>query len=839
MKRKLDNKLQLYDSPDRWTDCRNNKCECVRCGEIAQGVYYRNGDEICLACALESMTLDMKDIIDVEGLSAVAEIIDDQGMVAEKIGIIKNLDFLLEVSSMKNVPVKNLLPHILEMSGMAGPHPLFVLLRLLTMYTVIQNEEIFLKTIIKRAREIVEENKLPSYNVQLYNLALIVSFIAPYNKWGFALIERALSYAKKNNDHNFLDWFVIKGGYYFPRSDSLKRMNEYELLKNFRIGLRVFSDERERVKRLLDEIYKVPDLKNIYVTFIKDIREINGKRSSLRKIDYITIITDFLSDEKLFSMAWDRAPVWIREAIEKIVWNDDVISYTGLMEKAGLTPAKKKKSNYFYEGPHLPREFSVFTYFYTGSRYGLDGDKVYLSLDSQFSDLLRSSLKKPDEGWLVFRDRCKTGLSMGSNPEILDQLSIVSVYIDQVGLKYSKDGKRILKTSIHSIKKLCTVNELYPGDKKLGTMRLEFLLNMVYIFLETTGDSGSLPPKDLFKHIFTFYFGSEGKNSKENLGWMLDYLDYPFYGMADNKQDLILRERQSIRKLLDQLVVGKWVAIEAVYRYLKENGNLPCPVYFDKKYTDMVSFREIEKEYYSTSNKIQVDSTIAGIVMRIPYLKALFFALNTLGVVSVGYDYPKNTIYRSKSNPWLSVYDGIRDVSLTPLGAWLIGKNDDPGIAENTMPEEIDLDDKRLLIRYRGQRPMVNLLLSRIAYPLNRGSYLITFESFLAVCSSVEDIKREIGFFRSDISENPPRIWETFFEEIIKNADPFTPEADDFYIFSVKKNNRSLIEKLFKDPYLKNHIIKAEDYRLLVKKKYYKSVRARLLELGYFLPQMK
>ncbi len=839
MNRKIDNELILFDSPDVWTDCRNNKCECVRCGEIAQGVYYRNGDEICLECALESMTLNMKDIIDVEGLSAVAEIIDDQELVAEKIGIIENLDFLLEVSSMENVPVKNLLPHILEMSGMAGPHPLFALLRLLTIYTVIQKEEIFLKTIIKRAREIVEENELPPCNMQLYNLALIVSFTAPYNKWGVALVEKALSCAKKNNVHNILDWFVVKDGYYFPRSDSLKRMNEYKLLKNFRIGLRVFSDEREQVKRLLDEIYKVPDLKNIYVTFIKDIREINSKRSTLKKIDYITIITDFLSDEKLFSMAWSSAPLWIREAIERIVWNDDAISYTGLMEKAGFTLTKKKKTYYFYEGPHFPREFAIFTYFYTGSRSGLDDDKVYLSLDSKFSDLLRSSLKKPDEGWLVFRDQCTAGLSMGSNPDILDQLSIVSVYINQVGLKYSKDGKRILKTSINSIKKLCTVNELYPGDKKLGTMRMDFLLNMVYIFLETTGNSASLPPKDLIKRIFTFYFGTEGENSKENLGWMLDYLDYPYYGMADNKQELIRRERQSIGKLLDQLVVGKWVAIEAVYRYLKVSGNLPCPVYFDKKYTDMVSFREIDKEYYSTSNKIQVDSTRAGIVMKIPYLKALFFALNTLGVVSVGYDYPRNTIYRSKSNPWLSEYDGIREISLTPLGAWLIGKNDDPGIAENTMPEEIILDDKRLLIRYRGKRPIVNLLLSRIAQPLNKGSYLITFESFLAACSAVEDIKREIRFFRSDICKNPPKIWEDFFEEIIKNADPFTPETDDFYIFSVKKNNRNLIEKLFKDPYLKYHIIKAEDYRIFIKKKYYKPVRARLLAFGYFLPQIK
>ncbi len=839
MNRKIDNKIELFNSPDKWDDCKNHECECIRCGEQERGVYYRNGDALCLECALEVITLDMETIIDVEGLSPVAEIIDNQDMVAEKIGIIKNLDFLLEVSSMENVPMKNLLPYILKMTGMTSPHPLFALLRLLSLYTIIQHEEIFLKPVLEQAREIVEENKLPFYNMQLYNLALIVSFIAPYNKWGSALIEQALFYAEENNDHNILEWFVEKDGYYFPRADSLRYMSEHELLKNFRIGLRVISDDRESVKRLLDEIYKVSDLKNIYMTFIKDIREINGQRSSLRKIDYITIITDFLSDEKLFSMAWNKAPAWIREAIEKIVWNDDVISYAVLMKKAGFTPAKKKKSYYFYDGPHLPREFSVFTYFYTGSRYGLDEDRVYLSLDSKFSDVLRSFLKKPDEGLLVSRDQCTTGLSIGSNPDILEQLSIVSVYINQVGLKYSKDGKRILKTSINSIKKLCTVNELYPGDKKLGTMRMEFLLNMVYIFLETTGASGPLPPKDLFKHIFAFYFGSEGENSKENFGWMLDYLDYPYYGMADNKQDLIRRERQSIRKLLDQMVVGKWVAIEAVYRYLKANGDLPCPVYFNKKYTDMVSFREIEKEYYSTSNKIQVDSTIAGIVMKIPYLKALFFALNTLGVVSVGYDYPKNTIYRSKSNPWLSMYDGIREVSLTPLGAWLIGKNVDPGITEDTMPEEIILDDKRLLIRYRGQRPIVNLLLSRIAQPLNRRSYLITFESFLAACSSVEDIKREIGFFRSDISENPPKIWEDFFEEIIKNADPFTPETDDFYVFSVKKNNRSLIEKLFKNPYLKYHIIKAENYRIFIKKKYYKSVRARLLELGYFLPQIK
>ncbi len=334
--------------------------------------------------------------------------------------------------------------------------------------------------------------------------------------------------------------------------------------------------------------------------------------------------------------------------------------------------------------------------------------------------------------------------------------------------------------------------------------------------------------------IFSFYFDPKAR-ILFNFSQFLNYLKVRYIGNSQSDHDRFFQERMAVQELLGQLVVDKWVGIGNIYRYFNSKGTMPQPVKLSMYMGDVYFSTRVDRSYRVSVERVDIDDTNEGEALFHPYLKLVMFVLNTLGVVDIAYTEPKNNIFQDKNNPWLSVYDGIKEVSLTPLGAWLLGKSDTYEGFTKKASVEVVLDDKRLIVTVIGNDPVVDLTLTRMSHPLGSGSFIVSSDIFLQDCRSAGDIKDKINNFKTNICKKPPQIWEDFFTSLLQKIDPLEYQQEVMLLFKLDPSNKDLISLLFTDPYLKWNIMKVEDYHILIRESSYKAVKKRLAEHGYLL----
>lgn len=165
------------------------------------------------------------------------------------------------------------------------------------------------------------------------------------------------------------------------------------------------------------------------------------------------------------------------------------------------------------------------------------------------------------------------------------------------------------------------------------------------------------------------------------------------------------------------------------------------------------------------------------------------FLLAAFGIVDIAYNYPKNERIQKKEREYLSVFDGLRYIRLTPLGAFLAGLKKDHA--------------------FRGETEH----------------------------ATQADIEGKIRLFRKQVSAKPPRIWEKFLSGILNKIDPLIPEPDQS-VFRLKEYPE-LIELMARDEVLQKYILKAEGYHVLISAKNLYKVKKRLETFGYFIHQLR
>lgn len=850
----MDNTQWGYDSIENWYQVVGGNADCDLCGKKGVGVYYISDEEsACLSCILELFRQVAIDIIEEteDGLE-ILDAFDPELPPPLKIGMFLSMDELLEV--LKKLPEEKriIIYHSIIFSmGYNSPHPLSPLLRSIAVNKIILADDALLGTVLKDIDRDLSSYPAIDSKIFNYNMALTLSYLAPYNKLTRSLIEKILIKAKKRRDSFVLNWFVLRDGYYFPREDYFSEKGaSFQLIKTYRIKKKVSVaaaaasssgyTNSYRVKQALDEIYTLKYLKNIYNYYLSNVHKKAGispqfvwPGDKAKKKDYIRIFAEILNNDSLVKVFLEELPEWLRISFEEMLWDDKFLTLNEFRKRGKLEIPKTKKYDYYYD-PKLPHQAQLFQIWVYRGDYSSDRE-FFLYLDSLQKELFRSCFPVPENGKLVFNDENNSEYFVSTNSEILTQLQILVVYLGQVGLKRAKNGIKILKASIKEIKTVCNVPELYPEVKNLENLRLIMLLELVDKFIKKKKVNTQLSIDKLIKEIFSFYFDPKA-SSLFNFSQFLNYLKVSYIGNSPADQDRFYQERMAFQELLGQLVVDKWVGIENIYRYFNSKGTMPQPVKLSMYMDDVYFSISINRSYAAGVKRVNINDVNKGEALFRPYLKLVMFVLNTLGVVDIAYTEPKNNIFQDKKNPWLSVYDGIKEVSLTTLGAWILGKVDTYEGFTKKDSVEVVLDDKRLIVTVIGNDPVVDLTLTRMSRPLGAGCFIVSPDIFLHDCESAKDIRDKINIFKTNICKNPPQIWEEFFNSLLQKANPLEYKQEEMLLFKLDPANKDLISLLFSDPHLKYNIMKVEDYHILIKEGSYKAVKTRLAEHGYLLP---
>lgn len=832
--------MNRYNSCDAWDRLTEERLECCRCGEDKGGIFFSAEEPLCLKCVVREMAGMVRDeMTGPEAGTALSEQLFPDFPPARKIGLLWEMEKLIALG-------KNSCPETLEKIalgiilnlGYNSEHPLSYFVRALTVDQLMTHGEPLLPFL----REATRWRLPPHENLETlfleYNLSKVLALLAPRTAETQGFIDIQIQTARTRGDRFITRWFSLGDeGYRLSYEPAPGAVRLEKLFEHARLKIRKKEDPETQgdplltqAVQILDSGFTLAELKVITETFLYPLRfregigiaapvpPKNGRKSRYLK-DYAEILVNPEAAERLL----ESLPEWLKASLEQAVLEDRTFSLQELGERSGTHLPEERRYN-----PHRfrTRQASLrpdgcLLQFHEDTDGYYHRESRFYYLDEAVAGLFRRAFFASRPCRWTPKDRPASGLLTTGNDDILSQLPLLLSFAEQIGIKRSKNNGNILKSPLTEFRKLTTPAEPYSGPKELKTLRTEQLLHIGDKYRELRPDPAASPRK-LLEDLFTRFFAPAG-DVRLDLSFLSGHLKFQNRPQFTEGEEVLYgRVRLSVETLLKELPPGKWVEIEEIYKVLNIRRCLPVPFHLETVRGQVYITSRGESEYGSYDERIYLDYRNRREIVNLPFLKGLLFCLNTLGLLDMAYEDPVNPRFNNKGRPWLSVYDGVREISLTKLGAYLAGRRGFPGeeATGKTVSPPV-LDEKRLLITLDEENSLLEMTLKQMARPLAPRCYRVTPEVFLRNCEGSEDIAAKIASFRTYVCADPPEIWESFFGALIENADPLEQQGTDHLLFRLKSEDKALAKILLGDPGLRGGLLKAEDYHFFIRRSAY------------------
>ena len=327
--------------------------------------------------------------------------------------------------------------------------------------------------------------------------------------------------------------------------------------------------------------------------------------------------------------------------------------------------------------------------------------------------------------------------------------------IAQGHLKYTK-SERIALTSLRTLREMTGGPEFFENsDDDLALARTRLLVGGLAFVGEkereqllARGDSAEAVRKVLEK-----VFANASLLHEELLGHL-----------SRNANKWCPYSAQAVKNIavfFGKAPAGKWISWENIRRFhlLREER----PSIFSPGVAGLQAQAADVGDLWSRSLDVRDQNEFE--LVSVPLLKGFAFLLAGFGLAEIAYVLPTHKAYRRPKKDYLTPYDGLGFVRLTPLGEFVFRRRDHYELAAGPLTRTpMVLDETRLLATCRNADQLTELALRQFMEPLTAGHYRMTPKSFLGGCGSREDIEERIRLFRRVVSATPPAIWEQFFQ---------------------------------------------------------------------------
>ncbi len=356
------------------------------------------------------------------------------------------------------------------------------------------------------------------------------------------------------------------------------------------------------------------------------------------------------------------------------------------------------------------------------------------------------------------------------------------------------------------------------------TLRSYYLIITYLLTCERTYDHviNSASPLQLIQLCVKYVFDHTSKFCK---------LFLPHITCIDRDYDYSHRNTnrlmRSFERSLLTLKSSMWVSIEQVLYQTR------C--FFDNKTYVSILIQE-PTSYYNIGFKLHdknADEPIKydEIITRVTYqsIKSVLLAMASWGIIEIAYD-PTTT-----GNGPSYLTDALRYVRLTNLGKYVLGEAKSyqlPATMVNTR-KDFELNTDRLLIKVLNPNSKGNFALEKIAAPITSQLYRTNFSVFLKECNTKDDIVKNIDLFKKYIANEPPQIWEDFFNAMLERTNALKKVRTSYITRSIDAKDKELQDIIMHDPKLKQYILRAEGYVVLIEQAHLSDVNNILKTYGY------
>lgn len=298
------------------------------------------------------------------------------------------------------------------------------------------------------------------------------------------------------------------------------------------------------------------------------------------------------------------------------------------------------------------------------------------------------------------------------------------------------------------------------------------------------------------------------------------------------------RRKVIIEAVCEGCPVGRWVAVDELFRLMKIDGyrfeiaGNPWKLYFSDAnygslgYSGSVTFELLEARYT---------------------LAYLFEYLATLGLIDVAYTQPHGA-RPDYGNHWgtdefdfLSRYDGLRYLRLNALGAYCLGLSDSYSPQLPERPPLLALEPDLSLRRLRPPEPAEQLQLEQIARAEGPERWSLDAAAILAQSASGPEERARIrDFLVGSMAEDTPKEHLAELDDWLGSlAERASALSDLGPARLIQCRDTALAAMLSKDPATAAHCSRAGDRLLCVPEKKLAAFRKGLAGLGFVLPELK
>lgn len=267
-----------------------------------------------------------------------------------------------------------------------------------------------------------------------------------------------------------------------------------------------------------------------------------------------------------------------------------------------------------------------------------------------------------------------------------------------------------------------------------------------------------------------------------------------------------------------------WISIGDVLTQLcseSEGDSVP--------YTTMVFSPSLMSDLHDLTNAysnklISVDSFVSE--FGLATLQSLSLMLCSVGMAEVAL---------SPQHSFQSPFARAEFIRLTDLGRYALnvsGKYVKPHFDQTAY---FELDPERLIIRSLVTPNPYEQLLKNSSVLISKNRYETSASSFLATCKSRDDVEKNIDIFKQFISSELPPLWKDFFDQLLQHCHPLKKDTTAYHHFTIQPDDSEFIRLVTTDEKLRQLVIRAEDYRILVKGADLAKFEERLKKHGYLL----
>lgn len=534
-----------------------------------------------------------------------------------------------------------------------------------------------------------------------------------------------------------------------------------------------------------------------------NIFEISIVDKNTPKEFYINLLMEFFLNKENFQKIFKTLDKDLKKIFQEIIWN----------EKFEIEHSNESK---------LPRKFMFF-------KIKHNSNSSFLYLDRFFIKVLRKNIENKPKDYYLYdsKEESKKIKKMYKSNNEKEFLLNFDKYVDfflSGEINKSNDGK-VLKESKRNIIKHCNITEYYEDLKNLEHLKAEIISLFLLIINEKYVNHKFLNSSNMKNIINDFINGKIFVDVPyPYTSHFLNYLK-GYKNIWENKENFL--SLKSLIELLKEMNEDDCVSVENILKaFLYRENNTELINFNDSK--DYIYINEANSE----RARIYLYEEYVEYVVE-PFVKSLLFILGTLGILELYYTKPKDCESLYIKTGYLSKYDGLKFIKLTDFGKFIFDKTTNYSMPKSYEKVEVFLDEKQLILTVVGEAPAKRIFFERIAKKIGENSYKLSFVTFKKGLKTKENFIERLEKFKNNLNNKEiPLNWLEFFDEFKRKFDSIE-RTDDYIVYKIPED-KELIDIILNDKKIREHILKAEQYHILIEKAKLESFKKLLGEYGYY-----